>query len=72
MKQLKVFLVCVLGCLMLQPLAAQTLTVKGVVTDNYAEPVPGVNVMVKGTTTGTFTDVDGNYTITTDAKGQDR
>ena len=67
MKQLKVFLVCMIGCFSLQTLTAQTLTVKGVVTDSYAEPIPGVNVMVKGTVTGTFTDVDGNYTITTDA-----
>lgn len=28
------------------------------------EPLPGVNVVIKGTTTGTITDIDGNYTIT--------
>ena len=68
MKQLKVFLVCMIGCFVSQILSAQTLTIKGVVTDSYAEPIPGVNVVVKGTVTGTFTDVDGNYTITADSK----
>lgn len=68
MKQLKVFLVSFAVCLMLHPLAAQTLTVRGTVTDIHAVPIPGVNVMVKGTVTGTFTDVDGNYTIDADAK----
>lgn len=68
MKQLKVFLVCMIGCFVSQILSAQTLTIKGVVTDSYAEPIPGVNVVVKGTVTGTFTDVDGNYKITADSK----
>ena len=61
MKQLKVILVCISVCLAWQPAIAQKLTVKGVVTDEYSEPIPGVNVMIKGTVTGTFTDVDGNY-----------
>ncbi|MCQ2235390.1 MAG: SusC/RagA family TonB-linked outer membrane protein [Bacteroidales bacterium] len=38
--------------------------VSGVVTDGSTnEPIPGVNVLVKGTTTGTITDIDGKYTI---------
>jgi TonB-dependent starch-binding outer membrane protein SusC len=38
--------------------------VRGQVTDaNTKEPLPGVNVYVKGTTTGTVTDLDGNFTI---------
>lgn len=61
-KQLLVFL---LGCLSLQCLFAQNVTVSGVVTDNLGEPIPGANVMVKGTTTGTFTDIDGKYTLET-------
>lgn len=45
--------------------AAQTRTVTGTVTDGAnGDPIPGVSVLVKGTTTGTITDVDGNYTIT--------
>lgn len=38
-------------------------TIKGVVTDQTGETLPGVNVMVKGTSTGTVTDMDGNFTI---------
>ena len=37
--------------------------VKGQVLDNFGEPLPGVNVMVKGTMTGIITDVNGNYEI---------
>ncbi len=44
---------------------AQT-TVKGKVTDNTSQPLPGANVIIEGTTTGTSSDFDGNFTITTD------
>ncbi|MCM5661917.1 SusC/RagA family TonB-linked outer membrane protein [Galbibacter mesophilus] len=38
--------------------------VSGVVTDASTNtPIPGVNVVIKGTTSGTTTDFDGNYTI---------
>ena len=37
--------------------------VTGVVVDGAGEPVIGANVVVKGTTNGTITDFDGNYTI---------
>ena len=37
--------------------------VSGVIVDNTGEPLIGVNVMVKGTSTGTITDFDGNFTI---------
>lgn len=38
-------------------------TVTGNVKDNTGEPVIGATVQVKGTTTGTITDLDGNYSI---------
>lgn len=38
-------------------------TVAGRVTDSSGEPLPGVTVIIKGTTQGTITDFDGNYTI---------
>ena len=42
----------------------QQQTVSGRITDSETgEPMPGVNVLVKGTSTGTITDVNGNYTI---------
>jgi len=43
---------------------AQEKTVSGTVLDESNLPLPGVNVIVKGTTTGTQTDFDGNYTVT--------
>ncbi len=41
---------------------AQEKTVSGTVTDDSG-PLPGVSVIIKGTTTGTETDFDGNYSI---------
>ncbi len=41
---------------------AQTKTVTGTISDSTG-PLPGVGVVIKGTTTGTETDFDGNYTI---------
>lgn len=38
-------------------------TVSGKVTDDTGEPLPGVNVVIQGTTTGTQTDLNGNYTL---------
>ncbi len=44
---------------------AQGIQVKGVVTSaDDGQPIPGVSVVVKGTTTGTTTDIDGGYTLT--------
>lgn len=37
--------------------------ITGKVTDSYGSPLPGVTVIVKGTTNGTVTDIDGNYTF---------
>ncbi|NDV17345.1 SusC/RagA family TonB-linked outer membrane protein [Muricauda sp. TY007] len=39
-------------------------TITGTVVDNFGTPLPGTNVIVKGTTNGTQTDFDGNYSIT--------
>ena len=38
-------------------------TITGKVIDKNGEPIIGANVLVKGTTNGTVTDVDGNYTL---------
>ena len=40
-----------------------TIQVKGTVKDTKGEPLIGVNVKVKGTTTGAITDFDGNFQI---------
>ena len=42
---------------------AQEKTITGTVTDQDGLPLPGVNIVVAGTTTGTQTDFDGNYSI---------
>jgi TonB-linked SusC/RagA family outer membrane protein len=42
---------------------SQEKTITGNVTDQEGLPLPGVNILVKGTATGTQTDFDGNYTI---------
>ena len=39
-------------------------TVSGVVTGSDGEPLPGVNVVVKGTTVGTVSDINGRYSLT--------
>jgi iron complex outermembrane receptor protein len=41
----------------------QTITVKGKVTDGQGGGLPGVNIVVKGTTIGTTTDIDGDYSL---------
>jgi TonB-linked SusC/RagA family outer membrane protein len=43
---------------------AQTKTVTGTIVDEFGEPIIGANVLVKGTTNGAVTDIDGNYSIT--------
>ncbi|WP_010663702.1 SusC/RagA family TonB-linked outer membrane protein [Marinilabilia salmonicolor] len=46
-------------------LFAQEVTVTGKVTSQSdGDPIPGVSVVQKGTTNGTITDVDGNYSLT--------
>ena len=45
-------------------MVAQTYTVTGNVTDaKDGLPLPGVSILIKGTTNGTITDFDGNYTL---------
>ncbi|UOB17771.1 SusC/RagA family TonB-linked outer membrane protein [Abyssalbus ytuae] len=41
----------------------QEVTISGLVSDLQGNPIPGVNIVEKGTLNGTSTDFDGNYTI---------
>ncbi len=44
---------------------AQEREISGTITDSSVdEPLPGVNITIKGTSKGTITDVDGNFSIT--------
>ncbi|WP_026727685.1 SusC/RagA family TonB-linked outer membrane protein [Flavobacterium denitrificans] len=47
---------------------AQETAITGKVVDNAGLPLPGVNVHVKGTTKGTQTDFDGNFSVNAPAK----
>lgn len=42
---------------------SDNMTVSGTVTDDTGEALPGVNVFIKGTTSGTQTDLDGNFVL---------
>jgi TonB-linked SusC/RagA family outer membrane protein len=44
--------------------AQQGIAVSGIVTDETGQPLPGVSVLVKGTSLGTTTEATGNYTLT--------
>lgn len=46
---------------MIQP--AQERVVTGKVTDEFGNPLPGANIVIQGTTIGTISDADGNYSI---------
>ena len=41
----------------------QTKTITGTIVDNTKEPLIGVNIVVKGTSTGTVTDIDGKFSL---------
>lgn len=57
----------ILFIILILPVAlfAQRATLKGKIVDAVSnEPLPFVNVIVSGTTIGTTTDLDGNFTLT--------
>ncbi len=55
--------IALLLALFVHPSFAQDRTIYGTVEDESG-PLPGVTVLIKGTTLGTETDFDGNYTLT--------
>lgn len=60
-------LLIVLFCLVTVTVNAQEIRVSGKVSEDGGEGLPGVNVLIKGTSQGTVTDIEGNYTIGVDA-----
>lgn len=59
----KIFFIALLLSLITFPLMAQNTIITGVISDKDGIPLIGVNVMEKGTSTGTMTDENGKYTI---------
>jgi len=63
MKKVKLFLLCIASVISLIA-NAQEVQVKGTIKDaDTSEGIPFASVVVKGTTSGTVSDVDGNYSI---------
>jgi TonB-linked SusC/RagA family outer membrane protein len=52
------------------PSELQQQKITGKVTDNSGAPLPGVSVLVKGTTIGATTDIDGNFSLTVPPEGK--
>ena len=63
MRQKFKILLTLLSFVMVQTMFAQEKEITGSVQDASGVPLLGVNILVKGTSTGTQTDFDGNYTI---------
>ena len=59
--------ILLVACFVLTAQAQRTIT-GTVASEASGEPLPGVNVVVKGTTVGTITDIDGNYQLQTDTE----
>jgi len=65
---MKTFTLLLLSILLSASLSAESFIQKGQVLDQSGEPIIGVSVVIKGTTSGTVTDVDGNFSITVSDK----
>ncbi len=65
-----VLFLLLLFCLFPFGVTAQTITVQGTVKDGTGFPLPGVNVVVAGTTKGTITDGNGHYSIEVASNGK--
>lgn len=61
-----VFLWCIQPWVLSANAFGQQITVSGTVLDEVGQPIPGANVIVKGTTRGVTSDLDGKYTINVD------
>ena len=69
MKLTKLFIFCLLSVLFSVYGQAQDVAIKGKVIDESGLPVPGVSILIKGTTKATSTDMDGNYQFKADTNG---
>lgn len=58
------FLGLLITCMFPLHIFAQAISVSGTVKDALGEPLPGVNIIERGTTNGTITDVEGRFRLT--------
>ena len=63
LREAELKLIARLGLRPLQTVATAERAISGTVTDENGEGLPGVNVLVKNTTIGTVTDIDGKYNL---------
>ncbi|MEH0155735.1 TonB-dependent receptor [Limibacter armeniacum] len=61
--RLQTTLLVALATLFTLPVIAQNIQLKGTVTDQDNAPIPGAGILIKGTSKGTTTDFDGNFTL---------
>lgn len=62
-------MVCLIGMLLPMCMFVQQITVQGVVKDQTGETVIGASVMEKGTTNGTITGIDGDFSLNMSSNG---
>ncbi len=62
-------MVCLIGMLLPMCIFAQQITVQGVVKDQTGETVIGASVMEKGTTNGTISGIDGDFSLNMSSNG---
>lgn len=49
---------------------SQNISVSGTITDEFGDGMPGVNIVVEGTSSGTISDINGRYQISTPSAGK--
>ncbi|MBX9806989.1 MAG: carboxypeptidase-like regulatory domain-containing protein, partial [Flavobacteriaceae bacterium] len=69
MKLTKLFIFCLSSLLFSIYIHAQDVNVKGKVNDENGMPIPGATILIKGTSKGTTSDLDGNYQIKAASSG---
>jgi len=59
----KLLLLLVISCISISAFAQESIITGNVISQEDGLAIPGVSVVIKGTTNGTITDIDGNYSI---------
>jgi outer membrane receptor protein involved in Fe transport len=67
-KSLRFTAACLITAFFSLQALAQTVTISGTVRTSTSDPIPAASVTIKGTSLGTYTDENGNFSISTSAK----